>query len=102
MSSPNPDAEGRSREQRDSVLKFYRYFPHMARLLNGVGVEPLDNLLIPENEVINMDIQGMEIGYTSCNTPRKLWDALSVCSSLLFLQLHATRRLTEWDILDNQ
>lgn len=95
MSSLNPYAEGRSHEQRDLVLKFYRYFPHMARLLNGVGVEQLDNILIPENEVINMDIQGMEIGYTCCNTPRKLWDALSVCSSLLLLQLHATIRLTD-------
>lgn len=82
MSSPNPDAEGRLHEQRDLVLRFYRHFPHMARLLNGVGVESLDNPLIPENEVINIDIQGMEIGYTCCNTPRKLWDALSVWFSL--------------------
>lgn len=85
MTSPNPDAEGRSHEKRDLVLRFYQHFPYMARLLNGVGVELVDDLQIPENEVINTDIRGTEIGYTCCNTPRKLWDALSVrFFSLLF------------------
>lgn len=97
MTSLNPDMEGGSLERRDLALRFYRYFPHMSRLLNGVGVELVDSLQIPENEVINMDMQGMEIGYTCCNTPRKLWDALSVC--LLFILITPTN---EMNLLENQ
>jgi hypothetical protein len=84
MASLNPNTESNSHLHKEIALKFYLKFPHMARLLNGVGVELVDDLETPENEVINMDIQGMEIGYTSCNTPRKLWDSLSVCFFFLF------------------
>jgi hypothetical protein len=86
MASLNPDAETYSHVRRELVLSFYRHFPSMMRLLNGVGVELVDDRQIPENEVINLDMQGMEIGYTSCNNPRKLWDALSV-GFLCFLSL---------------
>lgn len=86
MTSLNPDAESHSHVRRELALGFYRHFPSMMKLLDGVGVELVDDLQIPENEVINLDMQGMETGYTSCNNPRKLWDALSVgFFSLLFL-----------------
>ncbi|KAF5861215.1 hypothetical protein ETB97_000470 [Aspergillus alliaceus] len=53
-------AEQFTHAQRATTLKLFRNCPHL-----------------PGNEVIDLNVRGVELGYAGCDTPQKLWGSLS-------------------------